>query len=81
MEMEERAAAIAAVREYIRIFKISFKKKSRSEDVLSSKKENLWGKSGRKLLMKNRSLMQMKAFPCKIRKYSFTGDPSGIYKK
>ncbi|MDY0362019.1 MAG: hypothetical protein RBR08_11230 [Desulforegulaceae bacterium] len=81
MEMEERAAAIAAVREYIRIFKISFKKKSCSEDVLSSKKENLWGKSGRKLLMKNRFLMQMRALPYKSRKYSFSGDSSGLYKK
>lgn len=81
MEIEEKAAALAAVREYIRIVKISLKKKSSSEDVLSSKKENPWGKSGRRLQMKNRRLMQMRVFPGKSRKYSFTGDSSGLYKK
>ncbi|MDY0131854.1 MAG: hypothetical protein RBR53_04215 [Desulforegulaceae bacterium] len=80
MENEEKAAAIAAVMEYLRIFKISLPKKFFKPKTVPLKEKNLWKKSGRRLLMKKRQLMQMRVLSCKNRKYLFNGDSIGIYK-
>ncbi len=81
MSMEEKLAAIAAVREYIRIFKISKKATPCATKDKSSGNKNIWGKSGRKLQMKNRYLMQTRSLSNKRQRFLLSGDFIGLNKK